>query len=364
MNAGALPGERLETRRGARHANAAVDRRIHIDDDLAGHDVWIGQERADVVDGRDRNASLGEGGHDSLQIVATDPAFHETGQCRAIGGRIGGLAFRPGSPDPHHLEQPDDLGGGVGGGDNPSTVLGPEGSAESVTRSGRCARLEGDDLRRDSSHDRFKHRDFDVLALAARDGTPVAGGQGAHHSGQGGEAVAEQRGRRGWVVGGEHAREPSEGLGNRAVATAFGIGPIAPAGHVHHDRSRVSRPDRIVGAVHSLEHRSRLVHDDDVRSGRQPAQQSDAVGTAMVDRHHALVSRDQRPHTLAVIGAPGGDGTKWLSLRGLHLHHVGPEVAEHGADERARVEVRQLEHREAVERGRRPHWGIGLVGRR
>ena len=95
------------------------------------------------------------------------------------------------------------------------------------------------------------------------------------------------------------------------------------------------------------------VVEQHIAGEREPAHEVGAFVGAQVDGDGALPRVDPREvHADGVVTDLRSQHPDDVALRGLELHDVGAQVGEHPAADRARDDLRQVEHPHAVERPR------------
>jgi hypothetical protein len=261
----------------------------------------------------------------------------------------------------HELRQPPPERVVVGGDDDPLAVAR---AVDVGGRDARQARAGGlpDDARLLVLEDRRLHdrearvgdRGVDDLAGGAAGVAGVEREQDALEGRLRGERVAQAEPgarRRLTRVAVDPAQARDRLAGRReagAVAVAAGL-PVAR--HPREDRLRVAGVD-VLGAEAPPLHRPRAeVLDHDVGALAQPQRDPLAGLLAEVERHRALVAREDRPPQRVVVVAQAAPvAHRVAARRRLDLDHVGPEVAEQRADVRAGEQLAELDHAQALQR--------------
>ena len=218
----------------------------------------------------------------------------------------------------------------------------------------RVARLRGGRLECEAAqmlgqgegHHGFKHRHFHILSLAAA----LAVKQRGQHSvdqRQPGGLVGHQGGRK---IGrralmADQGRHAAGGLDHVIECRTIGIRPLLAeaGGHAVND-FRVERCHCRIAQAEALDRRHAHVVHQHVNTGEQLLERVQAGRGLEVDRKRALVAVEcEKDRTHAAV-ARHAVGAHQVALQGLHLDHIGAEIAQDLRGQGPQYHRSQVEH--------------------
>ena len=227
------------------------------------------------------------------------------------------------------------------------------------------------DLFRGDVQGRLHQRRLDHHALAGPVAVLERGQQGEHRV-QATQRVARAAGhdRRAFLVSGDPG-QPGDLLHRLGEP-----GPVAPRAveaprrHAQDDQAGIGAPQIVVEQPEALDDARRVVLDQDVARGQQPARQREALGLGEVEGHVALVGvraveqGRELPRPVPHRRVRGAHAGAVRALHRLDLHHVGAQEAEDLRRVRSGPVRREVEHPQARQRpgGVAGFAGVGLAG--